>query len=369
MSEKKKITFIAQFPPPIHGLSKAVTILYNSPQLQCFALRAINTTNNQKILRSFLRVLRSKDDLYYLSLSQSALGNLRDLIFMLLIHFKRKPLLLHLHGGRFGKLVTQEMGGIQRRLNVWLISQAQGAIVLSPSLQKNFQGLLPASRIFEVPNCVDQQLVPDQKTLQEKIAAYGQKKIKQVLYLSNFNPEKGYLKVLELARLEKEAPVKHHLHFNFAGTFFSKKEQRKFFDYLHKYQLQDYVSYHGVVTGQAKKDLLLQADFFILLTKYPKEGQPISLLEAMANACYVITTNHAGIPDLISETGKNGLVVDKNQIDPEFIFNKLGLLVKNAPEWRQVVLNNRRIAAANYTESQYLERMKACFLQSLNSEK
>lgn len=27
---KKKICFIAQFPPPIHGLSKAVDTLYNS---------------------------------------------------------------------------------------------------------------------------------------------------------------------------------------------------------------------------------------------------------------------------------------------------------------------------------------------------
>ena len=56
--EKKKICFIAQFPPPIHGLSKAVDTLYNSELNSCVSLNGefefekIDITNNKNFLKN-----------------------------------------------------------------------------------------------------------------------------------------------------------------------------------------------------------------------------------------------------------------------------------------------------------------------------
>ena len=45
---KKKVGIIGQFPPPIHGLSKALDTLYNSYLNKEFDFTKIDITNNKK---------------------------------------------------------------------------------------------------------------------------------------------------------------------------------------------------------------------------------------------------------------------------------------------------------------------------------
>lgn len=59
---------------------------------------------------------------------------------------------------------------------------------------------------------------------------------------------------------------------------------------------------------------------FALPTRYPNEGQPISILEAMGNGMFIITTDHAGIPDIV-EDGVNGIVMKK--CDVKHIYGRL----------------------------------------------
>ncbi len=48
-----------------------------------------------------------------------------------------------------------------------------------------------------------------------------------------------------------------------------------------------------------KRKLLKECYIFALPTRYRNEGQPISILEAMGNGMFIITTDHAGIPDIV----------------------------------------------------------------------
>ena len=73
---KKKICFIAQFPPPMHGLSKAVETLYNS-ELNAsvnsdgeFEFEKVDITNNKNFLKNLLKISKSKADLFYFTISQ-----------------------------------------------------------------------------------------------------------------------------------------------------------------------------------------------------------------------------------------------------------------------------------------------------------
>jgi glycosyltransferase involved in cell wall biosynthesis len=68
--------------------------------------------------------------------------------------------------------------------------------------------------------------------------------------------------------------------------------------------------YHGTVHGARKQELLREAHVFCLPTYYPYEGQPISILEAYASGCAVITTDHSGIFDIFAD-GVNGYAVPK----------------------------------------------------------
>ena len=48
----------------------------------------------------------------------------------------------------------------------------------------------------------------------------------------------------------------------------------------------------------------------MLPTYYKMEGQPISILEAMATGNVILTTRHAGIPDVVTD-GKHGRFFEK----------------------------------------------------------
>lgn len=92
----KKICFIAQFPPPMHGLSKAVETLYNSnlnfeiDSQGEFEFEKVDITNNKNFIKNLLKISRSKADLFYFTISQTKGGNLRDLVIFKLLELQHK---------------------------------------------------------------------------------------------------------------------------------------------------------------------------------------------------------------------------------------------------------------------------------------
>ena len=362
----KKICFIAQFPPPIHGLSKAVDTLYNS-QLNVdistdgeFEFEKVDITDNKKIFKNLLVICRSDADLFYFTISQTKGGNLRDLLILKILEFQHKKCLVHLHGGYYRNLVDYDLNTWQRNANYRAMKKVEGGIVLSNSLKNIFRGMISDEKIHVVMNCIDDKYLLSDREAQEKEKRLESKKVLHVLWLSNFIRSKGYPETLELAKLEKqhvEEGNARRFHFDFAGKFFEDREKQFFDNYIAINKLEDFVTYHGIVTGQEKKDLLMKCDIFVLLTRYPNEGQPISILEAMGNGMYIVTTDHAGIPDVVQD-GINGIVETKNS-DIKEIFYKL-LNTKNE-EYMNITKYNRQYCKTIFNEKNYIENIRMIF--------
>lgn len=349
----KKICFVAQFPPPIHGLSKAVETLYNSELAQEFEFEKIDITDNKKILTNLAAIRRSTADLFYFTISQTKGGNLRDLAIFKAIG--NRPCLIHLHGGYYRTLVDEDMSAWQRKANYRAMGKLSGAIVLGPSLKWIFEGMLPDEKIFTVPNCVDDEYLMSDEEFEEKISTLPERKVKHVLYLSNFIRSKGYPEVLEMAKLEKERGGERRFHFDFAGKFFEKSEEEFFWNYVKSNGLEDFVTYHGIVGGDKKRELLKMCDIFCLLTTYPNEGQPISILEAMGNGMVIVTTDHAGIPDLVTD-GVNGIVVKKDGIDSSSVYKAINKL-----PFERIESKNRVDVISLFRQETYTANMKIAF--------
>ena len=307
---KKTVCIISQFPPPMHGLSKAVDTIVNSYISEKYDLEIIDTKNNKEFLKNLYKLFVSNADLYYFTISQSVGGNLRDLIILKLLKLQRKKCIVHLHGGYYRKLIENDVTKTQKRMNYRAIKTLDGVIVLSSSLKTIFEGMIEPEKIYIVENCADDEFILPVDEVKRKCGTLANKRQYNVLYLSNFIKEKGYREVLNLALLEKKRVQEGGekvLHFHFAGKFFDQVEEKYFNTFVAEHKLMDYVTLHGVVGGEKKRWLLSKCDMFILPTRYPNEGQPISILEAMGNAMFIITTDHAGIPDVI-EDGVNGIV-------------------------------------------------------------
>ncbi|WP_294130912.1 glycosyltransferase family 4 protein [uncultured Clostridium sp.] len=350
---KKKVGIIGQFPPPMHGLSKALDTLYNSYLNEEFDFTKIDITNNKKFLNNLLKIMFSKLDLYYLTISQSKFGNIRDLIMIKLIQLKKKKIIIHLHGGGFRNILDSEFGNFQKKLNYKIISKVDAGIVLGDSLRYIFEGIIPDDKIYVVKNCVDDEFVISDNEFNEKLIALENKKEFKILYLSNFIEDKGYKEVLQLAKLVKEKNDER-FKFIFAGKFFNDIDKKEFFEFIDKNSLNSIINYRGIVKGTQKLELLKECDVFILLTRYKNEGQPISIIEAAANGLRVISTNHAGINDILSENEM--LMVNKNNSDIKRIYDELinyieSTKVKNLKE-------NRNKMLLDFSQEKYLKSLE-----------
>lgn len=363
----KEICFIAQFPPPMHGLSKAVETLYNS-NLNCeidphgeFKFEKVDITNNRNFAKNLLKIGRSKAGLFYFTISQTRGGNLRDLIVFKLLELQHKKCLIHLHGGYYRQLVDNNMAVWQRKANYKAIKKIAGAIVLSKSLKKIFEGMIDDDKIFVVENCVDNQYLLTDQEIEKKLMALETEKVLHVLWLSNFIRSKGYSLVLEMAKAEKErvdSGEEEKLHFDFAGKFFEESEKEYFESYIKENGLEKYVTYHGVVDGEEKRELLKKCYIFALPTRYPNEGQPISILEAMGNGMFIITTNHAGIPDIV-EDGVNGVLLKVASN-----INAISEKCRDVSAIKTAIVINRSRMKERFTQERYIESIKMLFLKA-----
>ena len=351
------ICFLAQFPPPMHGLSKAVDTLYNSRLKEKYNFSMININNNKRILLSLVALLRSKSNVIYFTLSQSRGGNLRDLVLLKVIQWRRKKCIVHIHGGYYRQLVDNDVPAWQRKMNYQAVKYLAGGIVLGHSLHNIFEGMLPEDKIFVCPNCVDDAFIAT--SIDDKISTINESESKlHILYLSNFIESKGYREVLKLARMAQEKGDGDKYVFHFAGKFFDSSEEAFFQEYCKGLKN---VVFHGIVGGKDKVDLLNLCHIFALLSRYPNEGQPISILEAMGNGMAIITTDHAGIPEIA--THENGFACNKEHIDVKEIYNYLLACYEHRDKLADVCKLNYAEVKEKYTEKHYIDNMDKIFLQ------
>ena len=305
-----KVLVIGPFPYPIDGCSNANKVFYQNLKKRAVPSDFINTntpvisgdqgsTFSFKKAVSFLRNYSNfykigASDVVYFTPGQTFYGILKYAPFILLCMALRKPYTIHVHGNHLG-VHYRLLQGSKKKIFHFLISHAAAGIVITRSLKENFKGLLPENKVFVVDYFVEDYLY--------KLNAAAKKDDKlHILYLSNLMKEKGILECLDaLAEIKQKNIAFHAVIAGSVETGLQAEIDKR----LH--QLGSDASYVGVITGEEKIKAFAQANVFILPTYYPMEGLPFSLLEAIAIGNIVITTKHAGIPDVVNE--KNGFIV------------------------------------------------------------
>jgi glycosyltransferase involved in cell wall biosynthesis len=350
---KKRILFVAPLPPPMTGQSIAVLRLYE--HIREFAcVRLIDTSkknidNNTltlvrffEVLRSLFRIARSLSnvDKIYFNCSQSVAGNLRDILIYIICWNRLPDMVIHLHGGAGMRVLLSECHPILRSLNRFFLVRVGAVIVLGESLRSIYNGIVLPSAIHVAPNFADDQYFTNKIAVDLKFASPV--KI-NILFLSNHISGKGYIELLEALNLLPDL-IKEMIHVDFAGGFESdaaavafKRKAAKIDDVS--------VNVHNFVTGDKKRKLLSDAHLFCLPTYYAYEGQPVSMLEAYASGCAVMTTNHSGIFDIFSPM-VNGIEVEKKSA--QSISDGIVWAVNNIDKIHEFSLANLHFANENY---------------------
>ncbi len=348
------VLFVAPLPPPAFGQSLAaekllkslqattdcVSINYNRVKMGSIAKRPTGICDAVRFVAAVVRARRDCTTLY-LTISQSVLGNLRDLICIWLCRNLR--VVLHLHGGGLKEMIFKAHP-VLAWLNRRAYRRVERIVVLSESLRNIFTGMIDPARVVVVENFVEEEAFASEDEIRRKYTIRGPIR---AVFLSNFIPGKGYR---EAARAVALLSVRLSIDGVFIGDFPDSRSRDEF---LRETRVCPSVRYLGPL-GQERFAHLRKCHVLLLPTQLP-EGQPISILEAYASGVFVLTTGSGGILDIFQD-GVNGFRIEPGSA--EDVAAKLERFAALSPEDRlAVALRNHSEARRRFILATHLDQM------------
>ena len=129
-----------------------------------------------------------------------------------------------------------------------------------------------------------------------------------------------------------------------------------------KLSIFEYIEFIGFVSQKEAKSLLEKADVFVHHSITPsngdEEGIPNAIIEAMAMELPIISTYHAGIPELVTD-GVNGYLVREKDIDT------YALRMHNILNWGKLTIN-RDVVANEFEIHKHIHKLELFYHSMIN---
>jgi len=346
-----KLVIFAHTPPPFHGQSYMVKLMIDglggdgrskldqakgrcSPDaIQCFHVNARFSTDLDDVgsfhFRKILLLIRycleaiwyrfryAADNFYYIPAPPKRVALYRDCLVLLLCRPFFRRFIFHWHASGLGEWLQHKALPWERWIAQRLLGFPDLSIVLAASLS-NDAVYFRSKRISVTPNGIPdpcsafEELILPQRTarlerrreiLEKKNQAPDNPEKYRIVFLAHCTREKGLFDALDAIALANQELDKQMLalrmHLTVAGGFVDDAERQEFESW--KKAHSDEVDYVGFLAGGAKKELLEKSDCLCFPTYYSAEGQPVSIIEAMAFGLTVVASAWRGIPELLPE--------------------------------------------------------------------
>lgn len=327
----RSIVLIGPLPPPFVGQSISFQMLVDGVREHHLPYVVVDLSGRRKnyggaaswtrgmeyiiILLDYFRKSFLGKKTIYITIAQSRHGFFRDFVIIWFSYLKGHSIVCHLKGGNYDNFYEAQPKWLRWVIRKTLL-RVDNLLILGKRLRDmyNFEPRLK-DKIRVVSNGLPFVL---NKAAEPKTLPADKAKPIRILYLSNLIESKGYLDLLEAVRiLVKDYKINVESHF--CGLFWANKPDdvrvcdamhgRKLFeDFVIINNLEKNVTCCGAVSGKEKNKELRDAHFFVLPTNYNNEGQPVSIIEAMAFGNVVVSTDYRAIPDMVVH-GKTGFLV------------------------------------------------------------
>lgn len=357
-SKDSRILCVGPCTPPITGQSIAFTKAYNSMRTQHTYLVNHNLTNLgtvQKIIKTLQHICKiiwiistKHIDTVYFTCSRSILGSVKDIVLIMVAHVAGARVINHLHGADF-----KHFYGSLPKWYRWVVTTAYNkiaiSVVLLESMKDQFSDF-PDMQLEVVHNFYDHSL----DSLQGQ-TTYREDGSLSILYMSNIMVSKGIFDLIEAFLIVQHTYPDITLHIAgayVADKYASQKEvESRFLKAIHGVAG---IVYHGVVTGQEKKEILTSTDIFVLPSYFVSEASPISAIEAMATGHALILGQHNYLPDLCHRS--NISVPVKS---PRRIVEALEGYIKNRDSLIRTQKENSNYAREYFSEEHYVNQLQS----------
>jgi len=348
----RKVIMIGAFPPPVTGESFINRIVRDIILEKNVHVDVINTSlkdgNTEspgnfsirkffKSIKLYLSVFSIKNyDVVYLTPGQTPLGLLRFVPYLCVSKIFRKKVIIHFHGS----LAPISLAKLPNPI-INLYRESNLIVILSDILRESFEIFFDREKLKIIHNFSPIDTIDKSKI---KVITSCLK----VVFLSNIIREKGIYETISAV-----SSIGSGVELIIAGSL--PENEKKEFEKIIKDK--NNINYIGSVYNDEKYDLLKDADVFCLPSYYKIEGVPVSMLEAMACGCAVITCDTGAILDLINE---NGCVVAPG--NPENITECLNYYLENPDILKQHKENSINLVDDKYNRSTFNEQITQAIL-------
>ena len=235
-----------------------------------------------------------------------------------------------------------------------LMHYAERVIVVSKHMKTNLLALdCPESKIIYSPAGPDATFFELQPQLESK----------NILAVGRFVDKKApHLTLLAFKAVLKQVPDAT-LYMAGGGPLLSVCK-----DLVRALGMDGSVQFLGVITQQEQRDLLEQSIMFVqhsvVAANGDSEGTPVAILEAMAAGLPVVSTQHAGIPSVITH-GKTGLLVPEQDID--LMAEMMVTLLTDIDQAKRLGAAARLHIKAHFTLQQHIDTISKAIHDSLET--
>ena len=402
-AQRVKLLVFAHIPPPHHGQSYMVKLMLDgfggdarkrdksairNPQsaIECYHVNAqvsdnmedIGTFRFGKLLLIFrycfeaiwCRFRYGVRAFYYVPAPGKRAALYRDWIVMLMCRPFFRERIYHWHASGLGDWLKREGNWFERWLTYRLLGKPKLGLSLAiPSMRdalwfRSGSVEIVANGIPDPCPDFDKTIRPRRQarasarrclmagetlTASESENAGEEPEVFRVLYLAHCTREKGVFDTIEGVRIANELLRAQgstmRVQATLAGAFLFPEEESELKAAIEKANAAEHcITHAGFVSGETKQRLLIESDCLCFPTYYNAEGQPVSLLEAMAYGLQIITTRWRAIPEMLP-AAHPGFCTPR---DPADVATKLIVICA------QDALPLRDHFLANYTARQYV---------------
>lgn len=256
-----------------------------------------------------LKLVMKKFDLCYITSSQSKNGFMRDYAMITMCKWFNVLVITHQYGANYHQLLDALGENWTGKLKKML--QYVSAIIVEGEYMKEQFSFLPdyKMKVKAIPNGL-----PIEGKHAQIAKSYDRKRPFVLFYLSNLIWSKGYFDVLKAVDFLVNRE-KMDVKCVFAGKFMASHDDERpniankedFDNFIVGHDLTDRVVYYPGLYGEEKDKYFYESNVFLLPSYYINEGQPVSIIEAMAYGCVPLVTKFRHIPMMINE--QNGCFV------------------------------------------------------------
>ncbi len=254
-----------------------------------------------------------------------------------------RPVILHVHGSSFDTFL-EDASAPAARFQQTVFSACTAVVALSEHWRDVLSTRVPPERIVVVPNAVD----PDEYDPDPGADP------PHLVFVSNHIERKGIVEVTEAVGELRGDGVRFRATIAGSGPLSGHAEAVA--------DAHDGVEYVGFVSEERKRELLGEGSVYVLPTS--AEGLPIAVLEAMAGANAIVSTDVGGIPSIVDES--NGALVTPG--DVRGLTDTLGELLSEPERIERMGRVSRRRIEESYAWSDVVDDLLSLYARALDDD-